>query len=442
MKVKKWFGSALAVGLMSTSLLTACGSNNNDQSSPSASAPASGNASETPAASSSNGKPVKLKFAMWETDTDIKFWTEKVKEYTAQKPNVTIEVETVPDNSGQYLKVRLAANDLPDLFMMKPNHLPIYKENLLPVGDLQATANNKYPGTLGDQVLGLPLVSFSEYVYYHPSIFQEAGVEVPKTFDEFMAAMEKIKAGGKYIPLAIGGKDDWTFYPISEFGPQVLSKDSNYLVNLATTPEPFGTGSTFDKVANMVKTIAKDDLAGPDALAIGYDQATDLFRAKKAAMIALGQWYYADHLGKAGNDDDLAAFPLPWRATADEPLTSLTMADQYIGINKDSKNVEEAKAFYEWMFSKDVYQAYIDVKLNTSTVKDVTANLPFFVKADSEHPFTPFFVNSSDERFAKVKAAAQYDEKKTAADIFAGAKVEDVEKKLNANWKKAVESVK
>ncbi|MHA6482769.1 ABC transporter substrate-binding protein [Paenibacillus sp. strain BS8-2] len=438
MKRSKWINATLAVGLVSVGILSGCGSNatNNTDGSQTS------NNQKTEDSTQNNAQPVKLKLAMWESKTDIDFWTEKVKEYSTVKPNVSVEVETVPDNSGQYLKVRLAAKDLPDVFMMKPAHLPVYKDSLLPLDDLDATARNKYPGKIEDHVLGLPLVSFSEYVYYRPSIFKEVGVEVPQTLDEFVTVMQKIKDNGKYIPLSIGGKDDWTFYPISEFGPHILSNDEQYLTNLANTPEPFGAGSTFDKVANLVSTIAKEKLAGPDALGIGFDQSTQLFQSNKAAMIALGQWYYADHMAKVPNDTDLDAFPLPWRATKDEPLTSLMMSDQFYGISKNTQNPEEATAFLEWMFSKDVYQEYIDKKQNTSTMTDVTADLPFFVKVDADHPFEPLMYYATDEKFAKVKAAAQYDEKKVAAEIFAGANIADVEAKLNASWKKAVEATK
>src|SRR4030095_11421579 len=65
---------------------------------------------------SNHNPPVKIKLGIWEAKTDIAFWTEKVKEYSIIKPNVTVEVETIPDNSGPYLNVRIAANDLPDLF--------------------------------------------------------------------------------------------------------------------------------------------------------------------------------------------------------------------------------------------------------------------------------------------------------------------------------------
>lgn len=386
-------------------------------------------------------QPVKIKLGIWEAKMDIQFWTEKVKEYSIIKPNVTVEVETIPDNSGQYLKVRLAANDLPDLFYLKSGHLFIYKASLLSLNELNAASRNRYPAVLDDQILGLPLVSFSEYVYYHPSIFQEVGIDVPQTFSEFMLVLEKIKKHGKYIPIAIGGKDEWTFYPFIEFGPPILTEDEKYLSNLTTIEEPFGKGSGFEKAANMLKTIAEQKLAGPDALGINFDQATQLFQSNQAAMIALGQWYYSDHMSKVNSDEDIDAFVLPWRATTKERLQAVTIPDQYMAINKNSKNTEEAVAFLEWMFSHDVYQAYINNSQNSSTLTDVEAALPFFNKVNSSHPFEPFMYQGLDEKFIKVKNIAHYDEKKMAQEIFAGADVSEIVKNINENWSRAVQYV-
>lgn len=388
-----------------------------------------------------DSQPVKIKFGIWEAKTDIEFWTEKVKEYSIIKPNVTVEVETIPDNSGQYLKVRLAANDLPDLFYLKPGHLTIYKASLLSLNSLSATTRNKYPAVLNGQILGLPLVSFSEYVYYHPSIFREVGVEVPQTLNEFMNVLEKIKLHGKYIPIAIGGKDEWTFYPFIEFGPPILAGNEYYLSSIAGIEKPFGYDSAFGKAAEMIAKISKDQLAGPDALGIGFDQATQLFQSNQAAMIALGQWYYSDHMSKVDTDNDLDAFTLPWRATKEDRLQAVTMPDQFMAINKNSKNTEETIAFLEWMFSPEVYQAYINNSQNSSTMIDVTSVLPFFNRVNSSHPFEPFMYDGLDEKFVKVKNEAQYDEKKLAQEIFAGAKVEDILKKMNENWSKAVQIV-
>ncbi|WP_119299975.1 ABC transporter substrate-binding protein [Dongia deserti] len=44
--------------------------------------------------------------------------------------------------------------------------------------------------------------------YYNKAILDENGGKVPETWDEFLAYLDKVKQGGKVIPLALGG-DDW-----------------------------------------------------------------------------------------------------------------------------------------------------------------------------------------------------------------------------------------
>ncbi|MDQ0877255.1 raffinose/stachyose/melibiose transport system substrate-binding protein [Paenibacillus sp. V4I3] len=437
MSNRKWVSSLALVGVMAMTALTGCGGTQTATSTP---ASAGTEATKAAAQTAKPAQPVKLKLAMWDTKADLEFWTEKAKEYSKIKPNVTVEVEKVPDNGGQYLKVRLAANDLPDLMYLKPTHFQIYKQALLPLDELAAVKNNKYPTKVDGKVLGVPLVAFSEFVYFHPSIFKELGIEVPKTFPEFMATMEKVKASGKYTPLAIGGKDDWTFYPLMEFGPHILSGDEQYLASLAKNPAPFAAGSTFDKMGKVIKEIADKKYAGPDALSVSFDQSTQSFESKKSAMIALGQWYYASYMEKVKADDDLGVFPLPFRDTTSTDLQSIMMSDMNVGINKSSKNVEEAKAFYEWMFSNDVYTAFINKLQQFSTVNGVTSELPFFNKWTTANPYKPFIYYATDEGYAKVSAAAQFDSKKAAQSIFAGKSIDAVEKELNEKWKKAIDA--
>src|SRR5262245_43402231 len=145
MSKRKWVSSLALVSLVAMSALTGCATKA-DTTSVNSAAPAA--------------EPVKLTLAMWDSKADLEFWTEKVKEYSKVKPNVTVEVEKVPDNGGQYLKVRLAANDMPDLMYLKPSHFQIYKQALLPLDDLNAVKNNKFPTKIDGKVLGVPLVSF------------------------------------------------------------------------------------------------------------------------------------------------------------------------------------------------------------------------------------------------------------------------------------------
>jgi len=196
------------------------------------------------------------------------------------------------------------------------------------------------------------------------------------------------------------------------------------------------------KIVWMIKKIAENELAGPDALSIGVDQATQLFQNNKAAMLALGQWYLRDHLSKMKDDKDLDAFTMPWRETTSERLQAITMPDQYMAINKNSNNTEEVKAFLEWVFSRDVYQVYINYSQNSSTVINIESFLPFFNNVKENHPFEPFMYLGIDEKFEKVKNAIQFDEKKAAQEIFSGADVSDIQEKLNDDWERAVQALK
>jgi raffinose/stachyose/melibiose transport system substrate-binding protein len=57
-------------------------------------------------------------------------------------------------------------------------------------------------------------------------------------------------------------------------------------------------------------------------------------------------------MDKVKSEDDLGAFVMPWRSSESEPLTSMTLSDMHVGISKNSENLEEAKAFLQWIFSQ------------------------------------------------------------------------------------------
>jgi raffinose/stachyose/melibiose transport system substrate-binding protein len=70
----------------------------------------------------------------------------------------------------------------------------------------------------------------------------------------------------------------------------------------------------------------------------------------------------------------------------------------------------------------------------------VTSELPFFNKWTTANPYKPFIYYATDEGYAKVSAAAQFDPKKAAQSIFAGKSIDAVEKELNEKWKKAIDA--
>ena len=61
----------------------------------------------------------------------------------------------------------------------------------------------------GKATFCVPMASVIHGFIYNKDAFDELGIAVPTTEAEFFAALDKIKADGTYIPMAMGTKDQW-----------------------------------------------------------------------------------------------------------------------------------------------------------------------------------------------------------------------------------------
>jgi len=431
----KWF---LICSLLLASILSGCGNNN----------AASGNAgSNGNAAADAGEKAVTLKMTIWDSSDDLlTYLTNKVKEFNTVMPNVTVELETFK-NDGDYLqsmKVRSGGNSLPDVITLKPNWLSDFEEQLLPLDGLSVLERSKYADKykINGKVLAIPTMSFPELVYYHPSIFTELGLEVPTTWPQFIDVLKAIQASGKYIPYAMGGKDAWPTYPFNEFLPHIISDNADYLSDMAKEDAPFAEGTPFYEGYSQIADLYNAKVMGPDPLGVGADQANDLFISKQAAVMASGLWFLPTYEAKAGNTDDLAAFPMPYRMSEDTPLKLMTFTDHFYGISNSSKHQEEAKAFLEWFYSPEVYQEYLNKAQLLSTFEGVEADIPFLNDFYAANKVEPFLYVPGDSVYTELSNAIQLDVKAIGQEMLSGRTVADISKKLDEKWTAARKSLK
>ncbi|WP_018753322.1 extracellular solute-binding protein [Paenibacillus sanguinis] len=432
MNRRKWAGWLLTCMLLVTVIAGCSGSN----------PPAATSGGEENTESKGNGEKVALKMAMWDSNNDfITFVTEKVKEYSSVNPNVSVEVESFKSDSDylQAIKVRAGGGALPDVMELKPNWLADFKDQLIPLDDVGVVATNKYAKTyaIDGKVMAIPSVSFPELVYYHPSIFEELKLEVPTTWPQFLEVLTAIKEDGTYIPYAMGGKDAWPDYPFNEFLPHILSDNENYLSDLAKEDTPFGEGTPFYQAYQQIAEMYNAGVMGPDPLGVGADQANDLFISKQAAIMASGLWFVPTYQGKAGNLDDLAAFPMPYRPNEDSPLKLMMFTDHFYGISSTSKHPEEAKAFMEWFYSPEVYKEYLNAAQLDSAFEGVESEVPFLKSFYAEHQYENFIYIPGDAAYTELSNAIQLDVKALGQEMMAGKSVDDIAKDLNAKWTEA-----
>ncbi|RDE25301.1 carbohydrate ABC transporter substrate-binding protein [Motiliproteus coralliicola] len=124
------------------------------------------------------------------------------------------------------------------------------------------------------------------WLWANPEIFQSVGVDIPKTWGEFIEVADKIKDAG-YVPLAHGGQawQDATVFEavvLGEGGAEFYHKAFvEHDQATLTSPKMVEILATFKKLRNYIDS----DSAGRD-----WNIATSMVINGKAAMQIMGDW--------------------------------------------------------------------------------------------------------------------------------------------------------
>lgn len=222
---------------------------------------------------------------------------EKADVAAGNTPDMFMQSENVQDVAGTWLDGTLA-----DLTPFIDAEFLSYKSKS--VWDL-TTQNGKIVGVhYGDLVTG---------IFYNKEMFANAGVQLPiKTWDDFYAAADKLKASGVY-PFALENLEGWvpmlmfTAYAGSVGGPDIL-------VGLKDFNDP-----AFLEAAKFLLKL-KEEYATPDSLGAGYQIAANNFMGEKAAMIANGPWMISDMKKVEGFFEKVDVMPYPGSTADASPI--------------------------------------------------------------------------------------------------------------------------
>lgn len=367
-----------------------------------------------------------------------------VKAYGEENPDIQVELEII-DNT-QYdntMKIRNTANQLPDVFPTRVTTMMDYKNVLIPLDDLKAGKENPYAHLfkMDGHTFGVPMYAFREFVYYRKSAFEELGLSVPTTWSEFLQLIAEINGSGKYIPIALGAKDSWTVYPYNEFMPFIVEGGDNVLEKMAADEAPFSPGKPFYEAYKKIDEFYSMKPSGNDPLGYGWTQSKDMFTAKKAVMIAAGQWFYEEGIESMDPQlkEDIGAFLLPVRDSAEDPFRALLMAELFLSIPKSSKNQEEAKSFINYVFDNAErfkgagtlispegivyeYQLFSDAMASAGDIEDVLNH-------------------GGDERYKKIASRLQFDVKAMGQEMLMGQDFDEYMSSYNNRWQKALSEI-
>ena len=378
---------------------------------------------------------------------------EIIEKFQKQYPNMEIEIEKVKSDSEYWdaMKMRASANQLPDIMFNKTFTLSRFKDYLVDLSGTTAAKDNELAAgyTVDGKILGVPTTSGYEYVYYWKDMFKEAGVEVPTTWEEFVAASQKLQehfgaANPDYMALACGMKDEWPNYPFMEFMPSLESGNGQNWNTMATQDAPFAEGTDIYNAYWKANQLFTSGALGRDPLGLGHDQVLSMFTAKKAGMIASGDWALQTIVKDAEDISELGTFYLPARDAKEEPFNVIVQGDSFMGVTTHSKKQEAAVAFVEFFFGEECYPDFINYISSASSMttfpKEKHAVL---AEADNLCPDKVLVMyDGGGDNFTAIQNEITFDYKKLGAQMLTqGFDLNAAFADLNARWKAAREKL-
>jgi raffinose/stachyose/melibiose transport system substrate-binding protein len=196
---------------------------------------------------------------------------------------------------------------------------------------------NSYQG----KIYAVPMEQDLMGVYYNRDLFKKLGLEVPKTYSEFKAIVEKLKTES-IVPIAFGNKDRWpatnTMSLIMGLSAGRANEEKVFFGD-----EPW-TNPAFKLAAETFQQWGKDGYFPRGFNGIGVDEANALFLGGKAAMNVGGSWFLQDMARNA--KFDIGVFMLPPIGDGVAPGTMWGEGSQWQVSASASDAVKDAAAAY------------------------------------------------------------------------------------------------
>jgi raffinose/stachyose/melibiose transport system substrate-binding protein len=306
---------------------------------------------------------VTLTIESWRND-DLTIWQQSlIPAFEAAHPGIKVVfAPTAPTQYDSALNAKLEAGSAGDLITCRPfdTSLALFNNGYLaPLTDLEGMANFSPVARSAWQTddattpFCVPMASVIHGFIYNADAFEELGLEVPTTEEEFFAVLDAIKADGSYIPMAMGTVDQWEAATMGyqNIGPTYWGGEEGRLALIS------GEQSLTDEAWTApYATLARwADYLGDGFQAQGYPDSQNLFTLGRAAIYPSGSWEIS--LFESQADFAMGAFPPPVRNAGDTCYIS-DHNDIAIGMNAATPNPEAARTFLNWVASDEFATLY------------------------------------------------------------------------------------
>ncbi|WP_425445488.1 ABC transporter substrate-binding protein [Virgibacillus ndiopensis] len=382
------------------------------------------------------------------------WWKEVIGDFKEKYPDVNI-IEHAGPNINEEMRSRWVSADPPDVVyidgagssetqMVEDGQLMdltewikgVKLEDGTPLMDSFIVEPAQYDD---GKIYSLPLVFDTWGTWYDKALFEEKGYEAPKDFESFMSTMGEIKEGEDIAPFVTTGQYPYYFLRGVLYPAFAAAGGEELLANVIDGAEGAWSSDAVLEVMKKVEEMQKAGYIDEGFGALNHTQSQMNFLLHDNAFIPVGFWLPNEMAKDTPEDFKYGFIPSPMN-NAGEP-GAIVPDLRPLAIAKEAENPEAAKAFVEFVFTKEYASLFsehtgaimnltgVDLSTNENVPEyliDANAmindpeqvqiyNKPHPMSADLETPISNSLVslmlgNISAEEFVKEaeKAAEQY----------------------------------
>lgn len=303
-----------------------------------------------------------LKFLTHKTEAVDTYFKEYIAEFQKMYPNINIKYEGIT-NYADDVAMRISTGDWGDICMLPPSvDKSEFSNYFTSFGDKKALGKIYEENMLDDksyqgQVYGVPSMANVFGIVYNKAVFEKAGItELPKTPDEFLDALQKIKDNTDAVPMYTNFAAGWTMTAWDNYIDVAATGDADFNnTGLTKGENPFsdrGDETGPYAVYNTLYEAVRRGLTEEDPTTTDWEGSKGMLNSGKVGCMALGSWVVTQVQEAGENKDDIGYMTFP--ITVDGRQYAGAGPDFCYAINCNSSrdNQIAAMCYIKWLVEK------------------------------------------------------------------------------------------
>ncbi len=302
-----------------------------------------------------------------------------IEKFEEEYPNINIDYNFPAGEYESMIRVKMAADDMPDLFDTHGWAKNRYGEYTMDLSDMDWVENldPALDNILKDEegkVYAYPLNQAKDGLTYNKNVLDEYGIKPPTTFEDFMAALETIKedSNGEVTPFWLAGSEKSQFGQyFDQFASPLLVTDEENDYSEELLDGSFDW-SNYTFLPEKLEEMQEKELINVDALTAQMHQQTQLLAQDKIGFV-MGT-VPVSAVKELNPDTELGVIPVPAIHEGDDPSwiggERLTFA-----VWEDTEHPEEAKTFIEFLAQDEMVKELAEGTALPAGLTNATADI-------------------------------------------------------------------